>query len=117
MKRLLVVINPTNRYLNTLYWGNEKIADGNHGLESVVVESNGAKRTLLRIGLSSEFNVVFVQDGCPEAYRYASVCDATGDRTRIMSLNPACEMLRISPNACDGCPRRPDQNKSLSATK
>lgn len=109
MKRLLVVVDPKNRYLNALYWGNELIATGNSGLESVAVESNGAKRTLLRIGLASGFNVVFVQDDCQEAYRYASVCEALGDRTRIMSLNPACEMLRISPNACDGCPRRPDQ--------
>lgn len=110
--KLTVILNPDNKHRNALFLGNQMIANADGGgLEDVSIDWKTGKRAVLHIALS-EFNVIVQNDKCPEAYRFNEVQKAFGDRAAINMLKPACEMLRISPMACDGCPKNP---KKLSA--
>lgn len=109
--KLTVLLNPENRHRNALFFGNQLIAGGDSGLEDVSISWKDSKRAVLHIALS-DFNVIVQNDRCPEAYRFNEITKAFGDRPAMTALKPACEMVRISPSACDGCPKNP---KKLSA--
>ena len=104
--KLTVVLNPENKHRNALFYGHQMVASGSSGLEDVSIEWKNGKRAVLHIALT-DFSLIVQNDRCPEIDRYHEVQKAFGDRVAINALNPVCEMLRISPSACDGCPKHP----------
>lgn len=108
--KLTVVLNPDNKHRNALFLGNQLVAkaDGG-GLEDVSISWKEGKRAVLHIALT-DFNVIVQNDCCPEAYRFNEIQKAFGDRPAMTALKPACEMVRISPSACDGCPKNPKKD-------
>lgn len=109
--KLLVVVNLKNRYRNALYFDGKLITTGNNGLEGVQVDWQG-KNGLIQITLRNAMLLV-ESDDCPEESRYAQIHAERGNRDGLKSLNPACEMLRMSPNACDGCQKQPKTFRPL----
>ena len=105
MSKIFVVLDPNNRYRNQLYVNGKLVADGNNGLEEVALETKG-KRSVLKLSLS-DFAISITNEECPELYRYEQIRAVVGDARRIAGLNPTCEMIRMSPNACDGCKLQP----------
>lgn len=111
MSRFLVVLDPNNKYRTCLYVAGQLVADGNNGLEDVVLKTKG-KRSVLEITLS-DFTLSIMSNECPELYRYDEIRKALGNARRIAGLNPACELIQMSPNACDGCRLQPQTNTRL----
>jgi len=105
-KKLTLVVNARNAYDNKLYYGDEEIDTGQTGLRFTIDQSPANKRTAYLIR-TNQVNVVFLQDDCPEEYQFDKIAAAFGDVSKIAKLSPRCEMIQISPRACDGCPRNP----------
>jgi len=105
MRKLVVVIDPENRYKNAIYFNEERVLDGNHGLESVGIVTRG-KRAVLELEIS-DFNFVILNGACPEAFRITKVLSILGDAAKIKMLDSTCELLQVSSTACIGCSKRP----------
>ncbi len=101
-----IKINTKNKYHNELWIGDRLVASGNNGLESVEIGTVG-KRSSVILTLTG-VNVIVQDTECPEAHRYDKIMDGFGDRTKLSRLGLVCDMLKISPTACDGCPYRPE---------
>lgn len=96
-------------YQNRLYLGNQMIATGYSGVEVKLEQQKGrpdSKKQVLWIKLLN-FTLVIDQMECPEEARYPEIMDAFGDRDKIAALGPICELIQMSPKACDGCPANP----------
>jgi len=105
MRKLVAVIDPENRYKNAIYFNEERVLDGNHGLESVGIVTKG-KRAVLELEIS-DFDFVILNGTCPEAFRISKVLGVLGNAEKIKSLDPVCELLQVSSTACIGCPKKP----------
>jgi len=105
-RQLTLVVNQRNLYQNRLFLGNQLIATGYQGVEVRLERHKDSKKQALWIKL---LDYKFVMDSmeCPEEARYPDIAAAFGDREKIAALHPVCEMIQISPKACDGCPANP----------
>lgn len=103
---MTVLLNPDNKYRNALFLGDRMIINGNSGLKDIEIRYDENKRAVLYLKIS-EFNLYIQTEKCPEESRFGEVQKAFGDRTKMLALRPVCEMLTISPTACDGCPKTP----------
>ncbi len=107
--RFKLVLDPKNKFRNSLYVGSRLVCTGSTGLEDVALAYRG-KRGVLVLTISN-FDLVAGQESCPEESRYADIRRHVGDRAGLDALEPEieCDMLKISPLACDGCPLNPDK--------
>lgn len=111
MKPLRLILNKKNFYRSVLRDSrNNSILAGSNGLDSVRIEYRG-KRMMVTLVVPESHISVYVDEGeCPEHRRYEeAVRPAIGDRAAIQKLHPSCELLLISPYACDGCPYQPEE--------
>jgi len=53
-------------------------------------------------------NIIVKDTECPEAHRYDKIIVGFGNRPELSQLGLVCDMLKISPTACDGCPYKPE---------
>ena len=98
-------IDLKNRFRSQLWFGNLLVSHGNNGLEKVELKTIG-KRTVAVLTLTG-MNVTIQNSRCPEEHRYGKIQQAFGDRQRLSKLRLVCDLLEISPRACDGCAMRP----------
>ncbi len=105
-----IKINSRNKYHNELWMEGRLVANGNNGLENVEIKTMG-KRTSVVLTLTG-VNIIIKDTECPEAHRYDQILERFGDRSKLSELNLICDMIKISPTACDGCPYKPDEAKS-----
>lgn len=113
--KLTVVLNLSNKYKNRLLSLGKEVCNGNGGLEEVRLVSKG-KRAAVEL-LLTDFDIVIEDDDCPELWRYDSIEKAFGDKDMIARLKPVpvCDLIKISPRACDGCVKNPRAQKSAGA--
>jgi len=105
-KKLTLVVNQGNLYQNRLYLGNQLIATGYQGIEVRFERHKDSKKQALWLKLL-DYTFIMESMDCPEEARYPDIAEAFGDREKIAALHPVCEMIQISPKACDGCPANP----------
>ena len=103
--RPVIKINTRNKYHNELWIGDSLVANGNNGLENVEIKTQG-KRSTVVLTLTG-VNVIITDAECPEVHRYDKILDAFGDSPKLAKLSLVCDMLKISPTACDGCKWKP----------
>lgn len=86
----------------------EPIESGYEGLE--VEFRNAGKRMEAWIRLA-EYGLVFNDPDCPEEHRWREIRKRFGDGKALRELSPpvVCEMIKMSSEACDGCPANPDR--------
>jgi hypothetical protein len=99
-------LNQNNLYQNRLFFGNQLIATGYQGCEVRFERHKDSKKQALWIKLL-DFTLVHEHLECPEEARYPDIQAAFGDKEKIAALHPVCEMIQMSPKACDGCPANP----------
>lgn len=106
--KLTLKIDSKNKYRNELWVGDRLAVHGNDGLENVEIVTHG-KRTAAVLTLTG-VNIIVKDSECPEAYRYHEIMERFGNRSKLSELGLICDMLKISPTACDGCVYRPDRD-------
>lgn len=107
MKPVTLKIDTQNRYRNELWINGQLVAHGNDGLEGAELKLlNNGKRMVAVLTLTS-VNVIVQNTECPEKHRYSEIQRRFGNREELNKLNLVCDMLKMSPTACDGCPYRP----------
>ena len=74
------------------------------GIEDARVEYIGKNQVLVLV--LRDFKIL-PESRCPERNRFERVMQAFGDENRVAALKPSCNMIRMNPRACDGCPDRP----------
>lgn len=109
--KLILVMDPENKYRNKLYLGNRLIVTGTQGLEDVKIETRG-KKAVATLTVSI-FDLIVDSERCPELFHYGDIRRSKGDRQALKALGYTCEELALSPNACDGCPKNPDRHNGL----
>ena len=107
--KLTVVVDPKNKYMNRLYCGSRMIASGTDGLENVEILTKG-KRAMVVLSLT-KVEIVMDSEICPESYRYDEISKARGNAEALGKLGITCDMLKTSPNACDGCMKNPNRSR------
>lgn len=118
--RPTVKIDTRNKYRSEFWFGERMICHGNDGLESVELKTVG-KRVMVVLTLTG-VNILVKDSECPEVSRgiYAEIEKRFGNKEELAKLNLVCEMIRMSPTACDGCKYRPergfsDPNRSVAS--
>lgn len=111
-KQLTLVIDTENAYNNKLLFGNEEVDTGQSGLRFTIDQSPSNKRTVYLIR-TTQVNVILKGSHCPEEWRFEQVERAFGDREAIRQLLPKCEMIQMSPRACEGCPYHPKKSRDM----
>lgn len=103
-----IKIDTKNKYRNELWLGDRLIVHGNDGLEKVEIITHG-KRTAVVLTVTG-MNIIVKDSECPEVQRgiYKEIEKRFGNRGELDKLNLVCEMLRMSPTACDGCRFKPE---------
>ena len=94
-------IDLSNKFKNELWIGNHLISSGNRGLENVELRNLG-KRTVVVLTLTN-VNVIVGASSCPETHRYGKILAAFGNHSKLSKLGLVCDLLKVSPHACDGC--------------
>ncbi len=111
MKKLLtLIIDTENSYNNKLLYGNDEIDSGQSGLRFTIEQSPGNKRTAYLIR-TTQVNIILKGAHCPEDWRFEQIARAFGDREAIRQLLPKCEMIQMSPRACEGCLFHPNKSR------
>jgi hypothetical protein len=105
--KIAAVLDVMNRYQSKVLIDGRVLASGNSGLEDIELVTRG-KRTFVRLTLSNA-DVFLIGDSCPEQSRFHVIKQLLGDN-KLRQLNLVCDMLRVSLNACDGCPKHPEKN-------
>ena len=105
MAKATLKLDLNNKYKSEFWVGSRLVAHGNNGLESVELKSMG-KRTAAVLTLTG-LNVIVGNSECPETHRYREIEERFGDVKRLSELGLVCDLLQVSPTACDGCPVHP----------
>ena len=85
---------------------NEFFIDGKplSGVEDARIEYSGKNQVLVLV--VRDFRIL-PESRCPERNRYERVLKAFGDPAAVAELQSSCNLLRMNPRACSGCPDRP----------
>ena len=113
--RPTIKLDTKNKYRNELWIGDTLIVHGNDGLENVEIVTQG-KRTAVVLTLMG-VNIIVKDSECPEAYRYHEIMERFGNRAKLSELGLICDMIKVSPTACDGCRYRPEKGQYKSKLK
>jgi len=106
---LVIKLDTKNKYRSEFWLGNKLISHGNDGLENVEIRAVG-KRTAVVLTLTN-VNIVIKDSECPEIHRYHEIQARFGNREQLNGLGLICDMLKVSPTACDGCVYRPNKDE------
>ena len=85
---------------------NEFSIDGRpfSGVDDARIEYIGKRQVLVLV--ISDFKLLPATK-CPERRRFHRVLKALGDADAVAALQPSCNMIRMNPEACNGCPDYP----------